>query len=159
MTYIPHVWKDGDIITAEWLNHLEDGNVNQKVGPQGPPGETGPAGPQGEPGPPGPEGPAGPEGKQGETGPAGPEGPPGPHGPQGEPGGVSSFNGRMGDVKPGEDDYTAAMVHARPDNWTPTAAEVGAISASAVKEIQVLTETEFNALTTKSSTTLYLIKE
>ena len=41
--------------------------------------------------------------------------------------GVSSFNGRTGAIQPQEGDYTAAQVGARPDTWTPTASEVGAI--------------------------------
>lgn len=59
--------------------------------------------------------------------------------------GVSSFNGRSGEVVPGSDDYTAAMV--------------GAIPAENVKTLKVLTEEEYNALTNKSAATLYLIKE
>ena len=39
-------------------------------------------------------------------------------------GGVTSFNGRSGLVIPQADDYTAAMVGARPDTWTPSAADV-----------------------------------
>ena len=87
--------------------------------------------------------------------------------------GVTSFNGRTGVVVPASGDYTAAMVGARasdwmpsaeevgarPDTWTPSAADVGAIPSSSVQAIQPLTETEYNALTTKSATTLYLIKE
>ena len=43
------------------------------------------------------------------------------------PTGVTSFNGRTGAVEPQEGDYTAQMVGARPDTWTPTADEVGAV--------------------------------
>lgn len=50
--------------------------------------------------------------------------------------GVSSFNGRAGAVTPQGGDYTAAMVGARPDTWTPTAAEVGAVPAGPVSAIQ-----------------------
>lgn len=42
--------------------------------------------------------------------------------------GVTSFKGRTGAVTPQEGDYTADMVGARPDTWTPSAADVGAIS-------------------------------
>lgn len=73
--------------------------------------------------------------------------------------GVSSFNGRAGAVTPQGGDYTAAMVGARPNTWTPTAAEVGAVSAGSVAAMQVLTQTEYDALTTKDAATLYLIKE
>ena len=59
--------------------------------------------------------------------------------------GVSSFNGRDGAVVPGNDDYTAPMV--------------GAIPASAVKEIQFMTQSQYDALATKNAATLYLIKE
>lgn len=41
--------------------------------------------------------------------------------------GVSSFKGRTGSVTPQTGDYTADMVGARPDTWTPTAADTGAV--------------------------------
>lgn len=41
--------------------------------------------------------------------------------------GVVNFNGRTGAVTPQAGDYTADMVGARPDTWTPTANEVGAV--------------------------------
>ena len=43
MAYTPTVWKNGDIITAELLNHLETGVQNEQVGPEGPAGPTGAA--------------------------------------------------------------------------------------------------------------------
>ena len=43
--------------------------------------------------------------------------------------GVTTFNGRTGAVTPQEGDYTAAMVGARGEDWTPTADDVGAIPA------------------------------
>ena len=43
MAYTPTVWKNGDVITAELLNHLETGVQNEKVGPEGPAGPTGAA--------------------------------------------------------------------------------------------------------------------
>lgn len=45
-------------------------------------------------------------------------------------GGVISFNGRGGAVMPANGDYTAAMVGARPNTWTPSASDVGAIPTS-----------------------------
>ena len=53
MAYTPTEWKDGDVITAVRLNHLEQGVANNQVGPPGP---QGPMGPKGDPGPPGPAG-------------------------------------------------------------------------------------------------------
>lgn len=44
MAYSPTTWTTGDTITAEKMNHLEQGVANEQVGPQGPKGETGPAG-------------------------------------------------------------------------------------------------------------------
>ena len=41
-------------------------------------------------------------------------------------GGVTSFNGRSGAVIPQTGDYTADMVGARPNTWTPSAEDVGA---------------------------------
>ena len=59
--------------------------------------------------------------------------------------GVSSFKGRTGAVVPQTGDYTAA--------------QVGAIASGAVQAVQVLTQAEYDALGTKSASTLYLIKE
>lgn len=41
MSYEPTVWKDGDVITAEKMNKLEQGVKNEQVGPKGEPGPTG----------------------------------------------------------------------------------------------------------------------
>ena len=43
MAYTPTVWKNGDVITAELLNHLETGVQNEQVVPEGPAGPTGAA--------------------------------------------------------------------------------------------------------------------
>lgn len=50
MSYNPTVWKNGDLITAEKLNKLENGlkGVELTPGPQGPQGPPGPQGPAGE---------------------------------------------------------------------------------------------------------------
>lgn len=40
---------------------------------------------------------------------------------------VTSFNGRKGDVLPQTGDYTAAMVGAKPAEWMPTPADIGAL--------------------------------
>ena len=73
--------------------------------------------------------------------------------------GVTSFNGRTGAVTPQSGDYTAGMVGARPDTWTPTAADVGAVTGQGVQMIQTLTQAEYDALTAKDPSTLYIIKE
>lgn len=73
--------------------------------------------------------------------------------------GVASFNGRTGTVMPQAGDYTAGMVGARPDTWTPTAADVGAVTGQGVQTIQTLTQAEYDALTAKDPSTLYIIKE
>lgn len=62
MAYEPTTWKDGDTITAERLNKLEQGVKNEQVGPQGPKGDTGEQGPAGE------------KGEKGDTGAQGPAG-------------------------------------------------------------------------------------
>lgn len=59
--------------------------------------------------------------------------------------GVSTFNGRSGAVRPQTGDYTAAMV--------------GAIPTGSVTAVQAMTQAEYDALATKSASTLYLIKE
>lgn len=50
MAYTPTQWNDGDKITTEKMNKLEQGVKNEQIGPAGPkgdPGETGPAGADG----------------------------------------------------------------------------------------------------------------
>ena len=66
MAYTPTTWNDGDVMTAEKLNKLEQGVKNEQVGP------AGPAGAKGEKGDPGVAGPKGDKGDPGAQGPAGP---------------------------------------------------------------------------------------
>ncbi len=54
---------------------------------------------------------------------------------------------------------TASNVGARSSSWVPSPAQVGAIPADPVAAMSVLTQTEYDALTTKDAATLYLIKE
>ena len=145
MAYTPTEWKDGDLISAERMNKLEQGVANEQAGPpglKGDPGEPGPKGDPGEPGPKGDPGEPGPKGDPGEPGEPGKDGYSptisvtdisgghrmtitdadgsqsfdvldGKDGTGGETtAGVTSFNGRDGDVTPQEGDYTAAMVGA-----------------------------------------------
>lgn len=44
MAYTPTTWNDGDLITAEKMNKLEQGVQNEQAGPQGPAGATGATG-------------------------------------------------------------------------------------------------------------------
>lgn len=66
MAYTPTTWSDGDVITAEKLNKLEQGVKNEQIGPTGPAGAkgdagaTGAKGEKGDKGDPGAQGPAGP---------------------------------------------------------------------------------------------------
>ena len=66
MAYTPTTWNDGDVMTAEKMNKLEQGVKNEQVGP------AGPAGAKGEKGDPGAQGPKGDKGDPGAQGPAGP---------------------------------------------------------------------------------------
>ena len=50
MAYTPTQWNDGDKITAEKMNKLEQGVQNEQVGPQGPAGPRGETGAQGQAG-------------------------------------------------------------------------------------------------------------
>lgn len=77
MAYEPTVWKEGDVITAERMNRLEQGVKNEQTGPKGDKGETGETGPAGPKGDKGDTGAAGPKGDKGETGETGPKGDPG----------------------------------------------------------------------------------
>ena len=56
MAYTPTTWSDGDVITAEKLNKLEQGVKKEQVGPAGPAGAVGPKGDKGDPGAQGPAG-------------------------------------------------------------------------------------------------------
>lgn len=58
MAYTPTTWSDGDVITADKLNKLEQGVKNEQVGPAGPAGAVGPKGDKGDPGAQGPAGPS-----------------------------------------------------------------------------------------------------
>ena len=68
MAYTPTTWNDGDVMTAEKLNKLEQGVKNEQVGPAGPAGAVGPAGPAGAKGEKGDPGVAGPKGDKGDPG-------------------------------------------------------------------------------------------
>lgn len=72
--------------------------------------------------------------------------------------GVTSFKSRTGAVTPQSGDYTASMVGARADTWTPTASQVGAIPVGSVYTIELTTESGYES-STKTPTTLYLIPE
>ena len=50
MAYTPTTWNNGDLITAEKLNKLEQGVKDEQVGPQGPKGDPGAKGDKGDPG-------------------------------------------------------------------------------------------------------------
>lgn len=63
MEYVRNTWKNGDIISAEKLNHLEAG-----VSDGGVPGAPGPSGPQGPKGEKGAAGAAGAKGDKGDKG-------------------------------------------------------------------------------------------
>lgn len=133
MAYEMTVWQDGDLITAERMNKLEQGVANEQTGP---PGENGA------------------DRKDGQTPRIGENGnwwigeqdtgiP--ATGPQGEPGSMASFNGRTGAIVPESGDYTAEMV--------------GAIPTGNVAKIQLLTSEQYEELTSKDAKTLYLIQE
>lgn len=66
MAYSKHTWTDGELITKEKLNNLENGleNVETTPGPKGETGATGPQGPKGDTGEQGPKGDAGSDAKQ-----------------------------------------------------------------------------------------------
>lgn len=50
MAYTPTNWSNGDLITAEKLNKLEQGVQNEQIGPAGPQGPAGESGADGAPG-------------------------------------------------------------------------------------------------------------
>lgn len=115
MTYQVQNFRDGEVLTAEQLNHMEEGirdlaeesGDSLRIGtvtggttasatiengrlnlvlPKGDPGAAGAQGPKGDKGDTGETGPAGPQGAVGETGPAGPAGTDGAPGAKGDKG-------------------------------------------------------------------------
>lgn len=64
MAYQKHTWAQGEVITKEKLNNIENGIANIELTP----GPAGPTGPQGA------KGATGPKGDKGDTGPQGPKG-------------------------------------------------------------------------------------
>lgn len=115
MTYQVQNFRDGEVLTAEQLNHMEEGirdlaeesGDSLRIGtvtggttasatiengrlnlvlPKGDPGAAGAQGPKGDKGDTGEAGPAGPQGAVGETGPAGPAGTDGAPGAKGDKG-------------------------------------------------------------------------
>ena len=116
MSYERQNFVEGQILTAEMLNHMEAG-IAAATGVKGEKGDTGPAGPAGPKGDKGDKGnagaagakgdkgdpgAAGPKGDKGDTGPAGPKGDKGetgaqgPKGEQGDPGGPKGDKGDPG---------------------------------------------------------------
>ena len=117
MSYERQNFVEGQILTAEMLNHMEAG-IADATGVKGEKGDTGPAGPAGPKGDKGDKGnagaagakgdkgdpgAAGPKGDKGDTGPAGPKGDKGetgaqgPKGEQGDPGGPKGDKGDPGE--------------------------------------------------------------
>ena len=91
MAYTPHKWSDGELITAERLNALENGAAEPgPAGPKGDKGDPGAAGAKGDKGDPGAAGPKGVKGDIGATGPKGDPGAKGATGPAGK--GVKSLS-------------------------------------------------------------------
>ena len=69
MSYTPHKWTEGEVLTVERMNALEEGAAEPgPAGPKGEKGDPGAAGPKGDKGDPGA---TGAKGDKGETGAAG----------------------------------------------------------------------------------------
>lgn len=88
MAYEKQTWNDGDIITKEKLNHIEEGiaGIELTPGPQGPKGDTGAQGPKGDTGEQGPKGDKGDTGAKGDKGDTGTAGAAGAKGDKGDTG-------------------------------------------------------------------------
>lgn len=88
MAYEKQTWNDGDIITKEKLNHIEDviAGIELTPGPQGEKGDTGAQGPKGDTGEQGPKGDKGDTGAKGDKGDTGAAGAAGAKGDKGDTG-------------------------------------------------------------------------
>lgn len=107
-SYTPKEWANGEIIYADQLNAMEQGILNQMVGPTGPIGPTGARGavgqagmqgPKGDDGAVGPQGAQGLQGERGLQGVKGEKGDTGAQGPQGEQG-IQGEEGPQGPAGP-----------------------------------------------------------
>lgn len=104
MSYEKQNFVEGQVLTAEMLNHMEAGiaAATGVKGEKGDPGPAGPAGPKGDKGDKGNAGAAGAKGDKGDPGAQGPKGdkgdtgPQGPKGEQGDPGGPKGDKGDPG---------------------------------------------------------------
>ena len=75
MSYTPHKWTEGEVLTVERMNALEEGAAEPgPAGPKGDKGDPGAAGAKGEKGDPGAAGPKGDKGDPGATGAKGDKG-------------------------------------------------------------------------------------
>ena len=142
--------KDGISVTHEWVgttlsvtsaSGTSSADLKGEKGEQGIQGIQGPKGDTGEQGPQGIQGPQGVQGPEGPQGPAGVAGADGKSAYQtaveaGYEGTETAFNEALKDVpghianKGNPHGVTAAQVGARPNTWTPTASEVGAVPTS-----------------------------
>lgn len=145
--YTPSVSDDG---VLSWTNNggLENPpavDIRGPQGEQGPQGDVGPAGPKGDTGEQGPQGIQGLQGEPGAEGPAG---------PQGDPGQNATINGETTlEIVEGPG------VSIDQQGGTLTISAPDAILSQTIETVQAMTEDAYNALTTKVSTTLYIIPE
>ena len=109
MSYEKQNFVEGQILTAEMLNHMEAG-IAAATGVKGEKGDTGPAGPKGDKGDPGPKGDKGNPGAAGAKGDKGDKGDTGAQGPKGEQGDPGGPKGDKGDPGAGLTDTARALL-------------------------------------------------
>ena len=155
---------DGETFQAK----LDAGTLKGDKGDKGDLGEQGPQGIQGEQGPQGPKGDKGDTGEQGPKGDKGDKGDPGEQGPQGiqgeqGPQGPKGNDGLTTKVKVNGTTYTQSNGLITLPNYptAPTSLPADGGNANTVGGYTIWTGTQaqYNAISNKSSTTIYLIKE
>lgn len=155
---------DGETFQAK----LDAGTLKGDKGDKGDPGEQGPQGIQGEQGPQGSKGDKGDTGEQGPKGDKGDKGDPGEQGPQGiqgeqGPQGPKGNDGLTTKVKVNGTTYTQSNGLITLPNYPtiPTSLPANGGNANTVGgyTIWVGTQAQYNAISNKSSTTIYFIKE
>ena len=143
---------DGETFQAK----LDAGTLKGDKGDKGDPGGQGPRGEQGEIGPQGPKGDKGDKGDPGEQGPQGIKGEQGPQGPKGN-------DGLTTQVKVNGTTYTQSSGLITLPNYptVPTSLPADGGNAATVGGYTIWTGTQaqYNAISSKSSTTIYFIKE
>ena len=165
MSYTKNTWANGDVITAEKMNNIENGleaaakQVDEKLDSSKLPEAINEAlaqakdsgefnGPKGDKGDTGSQGPQGPKGDTGATGAQGPKGDTGATGPQGPAG--SDANVTSANIK-------TALGYTPANETKVSELSEQKVDGTGIKSIVKKTQAEYDAMASHDANTLYVI--